>query len=110
MDGQTHGVNYTGLTDSAGRVVPDGYTLYVNGPYYGQISRLDGSSSGVWVPMAVKSGGLQFLYQAPYAPRKCWPILDTQDKVTFDDTRYVASWSGTALVAKYAKAPEDCVE
>ena len=110
MDGQTHGVNYTGLTDSAGRVVPDGYTLYVNGPYYGQISRLDGSSSGVWVPMAVKSGGLQFLYQAPYAPRKCWPILDTQDKVTFDDTRYAASWSATALVAKYAKAPEDCIE
>ena len=36
MDGQTHGVNYTGLTDSAGRVVPDGYTLYVNDPSYGK--------------------------------------------------------------------------
>lgn len=32
----------------------------MDGPYYGQISRLDGSSSGVWVPMAIKNGGLHY--------------------------------------------------
>lgn len=106
-NGQTHDVEFTGLTDSAGRVVPDGFILYVTNPYYGSITRLDGTGSGVWTPIAVQNGALRFRYTSVKADH-CWPFSPSLvDEVHFDDSRFRESWTAPALRATYLRA-SDC--
>ncbi len=107
-DGQQYDIELGGLTDSAGRVVPDGYLLYVTEPYWGDISRMDGSTSGVWLTIGTQGGALRLRYTANKTglSHSCWPYgSNAADTIVFDDSRYSESWYATAARFKYVPDP-----
>lgn len=102
-DGHTRDIEIGGLTDVAGRVVPDGKLLFVTAPYYGEIS-LNGVVSFHTLSAPVQNGAIRFQYKTKYVANSCWPLQPIVEPVYFDDSYYSATWRALATQVTYHHA------
>lgn len=99
--GPAEEVVLSGLTDSAGRVLPDGFSLFVDNPYWGRITGVDGSTATPRLPVTVQNGAIRFLYIPAPAYNSCFPSGPLSEKVLFGDTYSVSRLRATALQVDY---------